>query len=30
MDPTLAAQYEKDLKDAADTQLPDADDDDDL
>jgi len=30
MDPTLAEQYEKDLKEAAETQLPDADDDDDL
>ena len=30
MDPTLAAKYEQDLKDAAATQLPDAEDDDDL
>lgn len=30
MDPVMAAKYEQDLKDAAETQLPDADDDDDL
>lgn len=30
MDPVMAAKYEQDLKEAAETQLPDADDDDDL